>query len=328
MRPSCAAAAVLFAACAASPNPARDELRPVPSTPARPPAAGAASSSGETPPAAAAGPQAPERSELAVAYVGGKPIDVREFLARLWFRDQLQARQVLENLVFAQVTLFEADRLGLSLEPEQVEDVVEKARAALEAKLAEKQPRLTVEEFLRTERGWEPAAYEAQVRRDAIIQLLAERCVRGWALESGRARVRLMELPDAKSLEAVQAGLAAGSDFAELARQSSIDARAEEGGTELVLVRTESHPLARLAMATPVGEVGGPIEERGHFLLLEVEAKDEPYAGALDAIAPQIESSLASSPVDDDEYVQWRAAMFRRYQVDLEPILELTGGRP
>jgi parvulin-like peptidyl-prolyl isomerase len=327
MRSGAAAAAVLVAACAASPNPARDELRPVP-TGARPPASSAAPAPGDAPEQAAAAPKPAERVDLAVAHVGGKPIDVREFLARLWFRDQVQARQVLENLVFAQVTLFEADRLGLSLEPAQVDSVVKKARAALEAKLAEKEPRLSVEEFLRTERGWEPAAYEAQVRRDAIIQLLAERCVRGWALESGRARVRLMELADDKDLEAVQAGLAAGGDFEELARRHSVDARAEEGGTGLVLVRTETHPLARLAMATPVGEVGGPLEERGHFLLLRVESKDEPYTGELGAIAPLIESSLASSPVDDDEYVQWRAAMFRRYQVDLEPMLELTGGRP
>ncbi|HVS12035.1 MAG TPA: hypothetical protein VMS76_19400 [Planctomycetota bacterium] len=325
MRPGAAAAAVLFAACAASPNPAREELRPVP-TGTRPPATNAAP--GDAPAQASAASKPAERGELAVAHVGGKPIDVREFLARLWFRDQVQARQVLENLVFAQVTLFEADRLGLSLEPAQVDSVVMKARAALEAKLAEKEPRLSVEEFLRTERGWEPAAYEAQVRRDAIVQLLAERCVRGWALESGRARVRLMELADGKSLETVQAGLASGGEFAELARRHSVDARAEEGGTELVLVRTETHPLARLAMATPVGEVGGPLEERGHFLLLRVEDKDEPYTGDLGAIAPLIESSLASSPVDDDEYVQWRAAMFRRYQVDLEPMLELTGGRP
>ena len=48
-------------------------------------------------------------------------------------------------------------------------------------------------------------------------------------------------------------------------------------------------------------------------------------AGAWDVLGPAVEESLAADPPQDAEFWQWRAAMGRRYQVDLTPLLKLAG---
>lgn len=331
-----AAALLALASCGAARNPDVGGLGPVTPPPASRPeapdaqpapgggvaaAAGAAASAPDVSPGAAPG-------RLSVGKVGGEDIDAREFLTRLWMRDSAGAREVFEYLVMSRVALYEAERLGVVIDPADVEATLARARAALEARLAESPDPITLEQHVRRTLEMELVDYESNLRADAIVQLLTERCVRAWYLSNERVRMRLMELEDEASLDRARSALAAGEAFADVARAHGVDEAAAEGGTPMTVVRSESSELARLAFATPVGEVGGPLAQDGRFLLLEALERLPGVEGLWDEIGADVEASLASRPIDTDrlEYVQWRAAMIRRYPIDLEPFLELVRG--
>ena len=327
--------ALLFAACAATPNPDRAKLEPVPSpieqTPAKAPAPDGPGASGDEDAvqdgAAAAAVEADSAApERVVGRVGGLEIPVEEFLSRLWMRDGGLTREVLEQIVFERLTLLEADRLGLGVEPNEVEEILADAYASMGAKLAEAGSKLTVTEHIRQNLEMDPAFYEGHLRSDAIVQLLAERCVRAWALASERALVDVLEVEDEDALDAVRAALDAGRTFEDVAAEFGSD-RTPSGAARLSIVRSENHPLARLAFATRPGEVGGPLFQSGGYLLILVREHLAPEPFEPGSSLERLTESLAQTGVDNLEFVQWRAAMVRRYTVDLAPFFELVGDR-
>lgn len=290
------------------------------------PAAAPPASEAAGDPAAAPAP-GPADVLLPVALVATKPIDVRRFLARMWMRDSQGARELLDQLVVSQISLEEAERRGVRITPEKVDEGVEKAMAALEKRLVERGWTKGVEEHLKSQLGMTEEAYKREMRSETIVQLLAERCVRAFSMENERSVVRLMELDSRDKLDLVRAALAAGGDFETLAKEHGSDDYSKKGGAELTLVRAEGSSLARLAFATPPGEVGGPIEEGGRYLLCKVEKRLEPKAGPWSDIGPVIEASLITDPIDDLEYAQWKASTGKLYEVDLGPFLDLIGER-
>lgn len=264
---------------------------------------------------------------LPVALVEGQPIDVRRFLARMWIRDSLGAREILDQLVVSQIALREAERLGIRISPEKVDEGLQRAMEALEARLKEKGWTKGVEAHVKERLGLTMEAYKRELRNDTIVQMLAERAVRTYAMENERAAVRLMEVEGRDNLDLVRQKLAEGGDFEELCKQYGSDELSKKGGARLLLVRSETSSLTRLAFATPEGQVGGPIEEGGRYLLCKVEKRMEPRNGPWTVMGPVVEASLAADPVDDLEFAQWKSAAGKRYEIDLSPFLELIGER-
>jgi hypothetical protein len=363
-------ALVLVAACGATANPERSQLRPAervaspdPTSPA--PKAGArdASSAATQAPAqeptaapaesvdAAAAEASGAQAEASGAQdkngaqataadpksvtpallgrVGGEPLLTSEFLRRLWLHDGGSAREVVEQMVFARLVLFEADRLGAQIGPKMVDSAVAKAIEAIEKRLADKGSKLSFDEHVRRNLEVDPQAYRATMRNDAIVSLLAERCVRAWELESGLCRVRISEFREREKLEAAQAEMAAGKSFEAVAAAHGLGEDEAAGYTAVPIVRTESQELARVAFATAVGAVGGPVEQSGAWLLFKVDGREEGREVRWPGDGPAIETSLEREPLQNVEYVQWRTAMTRRYQLDLAPFLDLvSGGKP
>lgn len=330
--PPLALALALFG-CAAVSNPAEERPAPPPARPSaaqeRPPAdepTGAAAESGAPLEEPAAAPSAPQR--LTLGSVGGEPVDVRELLERLWLRDSQTTREAFEYVVLARVALLEAERLGVTIDPAQVDATLERALAALREKLPKGEGGPTLAQHVERTLEMDLDTYRRKLRADAIVQLLTERCVRAWFLANERVRLRVLELADVGSLEGAQAALAAGTPFELVAREHGVDVDAQGGGTLMTVVRSESSELARLAFATPVGEVGGPLVQGGRFLLLRPEERPAPVEGSWREVGAAVEASLREAPIDSDrlEYVQWRSAMTRRYPIDLGPFLDLVGG--
>ncbi len=332
------AALLCLAACAATANPAPPEDLPAPAevpaksapedpvegSEARTPAEPAAVQESEPPGAPA--PQIP--SSVPIGRVGDENLDVRDFMERLWMRDAQSARDVLDYLVWSRISIYESERLGVRLDPAQVDATVERAYSALREKLEKSGSKQSLAEHVQRVLEMDESTYERKLRADAILQLLTERCVRAWYLGSPRVRVLLTELPDEAALQAAQTALGAGQPFADVARAFGVDESAAEGGASMTLVRAESSALSRLAFATPVGEIGGPLEQQGRFLLLRNEERLEPLEGDWRAVAPAVEESLRQTSIDADklEFVQWRAAMMRRYAIDLQPFRALVTG--
>ncbi len=170
-----------------------------------------------------------------------------------------------------------------------------------------------------------PDRYLERLREDTRRQLLAERVVRAWTLSNEHAIARVIVVPSETRLEEAQAALAAGEGFAEVARQHSIDPSARSGGLAPPIVRLEESPLSRLAFSAQTGEVAGPLEMMGQFMLLQVERKPEPLRGTWPEIRGAIEDSLEERPVEDGEYLQWKMAQELSYGVDRTPFFQLLG---
>jgi hypothetical protein len=315
------AALTMLCSCSAVENPSRSELRPAGAANASRPQTPARDEDGEPEPLEAPSVAlADEPAGKIIATVDGRPIGVSEFLTRAWLRDSKRSREILDHLVVERLAILEAERIGLSIPTELVDQRLERAHAALAAQLAESGSELTPAEHVERNLGLLPAFYDRQLRHETLVQLIAARCVRVWAMEQERRVVRCIEVESRADLDEVRAELASGGDFDALAERTGRDAPGR-----LNLARAESSPLARLAFATEIGGVGGPLEEGERFLLMKVESSLEPVTGPWGEIAERVERSLEEDPVDDIEFVQWRAAMARRYAVDLEPFFEAIG---
>lgn len=262
---------------------------------------------------------------LPIARVDGRVLDVRRFLTRVWIRDSSFAREVLDQLVVAELAVREADRLGIQVARERVDAGVQRALDALAKRLEEKGSKASVEDHVKKNLGLDFALYKSELERDALMQLLAERCVRTFALASERAVVSLAELPDRAALDAFQAELATGGEFAALVQKYGTEEIKQSRGAKMTLFDNQNSKLSRLVFATEVGAIGGPLEEGGRFLLVRVEERLAPKVGSWAEVGTLVEASLASDPVDDLEYAQWKTWVGKVYDVDLDPFLELVG---
>jgi len=324
-------------AAASTPSPSSASSQPsaesTPATTAATPAPGAAPAVADEPANAPKTAPTPSQDKSAeslapvLGRVGGEPLHYAEFLRRMWLSDANAARDVIEQMVFARMVLFEGDRLAVQLDPKLVDSALAKAIAAVEKRLADKGSKLTFDEHVRRNFEVDPALYRASMRNDAIVSLLAERCVRAWELESGLCRVRISEFSERAKLDLALSELGAGKSFEAVAAAQGAGEDEKAGYTRVTIVRSESQELARIAFATAVGDIGGPVQQGAVWLLLKVDAREEGRDVRWPGDAAAVEASLVRDPLENVEYVQWRAAMTRRYQLDLGPFLELVGGK-
>jgi hypothetical protein len=250
--------------------------------------------------------------------VGGGPIPVEDFLARLWVRSGDTARSVLEQLVLAELARREAARLGLAVDAAAVQALVDEGEAALLERLAESgSPVRTLDEHVRRGLGMDPGFYRRMLRDDAVVQLVAERCVRAHTLGSERVRTLVLDV-EGQAANEVGRALAAGESLEAVAARHG-------GAEELTVLRAEGNDLARLAFATELGQLGGPLLREGHSVWLLPRERLEGREGGWAELGPEVEASLEATPVGDREFVQWRHRRVGRYSVDLSPFLELVG---
>ncbi len=276
-------------------------------------------------PGAVAAPLAGD-PDLAIALVSGEPIDVRSFLARIWLRSSDVSREILDRLVVERLALLEAERQEIAVSQTKVDERLEAAWKALGDSLERQGRGISIAKHLQTELGVDTEYYRRQLRREAIAQLVAERVVRAWACGRERCVVRLVELVDQQAMDAFNVGLAAGRDFDSLAKELHRYREKEPGGALITLIRNENAELSRIAFKTPVGQVAGPLAaDDGKHLMLRVDKLLPALTGNWKDNAATIEKSLLEDPVDDLEFVQWRAEMVKSYSVDLDPFFHLIG---
>lgn len=332
-------ALLLAAAACAAPPPAKPHYeppRPAPPVSTAPPsAAGAVAASPE--PQNGAAQASPEEREAArpglpadgpsgvIAVVDGRSVPVSE-LIELWYHaDSQEVYAHFQRVVERRIVEAEAKRIGLTVSEEKVQEAVTTARAAMQARVQELAPELTLEQFLRRRWGQDPEHYFAVLAKNQEHGLVFERVVRSWLLTHERAEIRAIFIAKEDSVQEVQAALDEGRTFEEVARAFSRDPSRDRGGRMAPVVRSESFVLSRLAFGTPVGTVTGPVDSENSVLWLKVESIEAPIKGAWSEIAVAVEASLAERPVEDDEVWQWRASVRPFHEVDERPFLELIG---
>jgi hypothetical protein len=71
--------------------------------------------------------------------------------------------------------------------------------------------------------------------------------------------------------------------------------------------------------------MAGPLPVSDHQFWIRIEERRDPQEGNWAAVAERVEASLASSPVENAEFVHWRLTMEGRYPIDLGPLWSLIG---
>lgn len=334
-------ALTFVAACAAAPNPERQnvpaawtpptantESKATPSPASTDPAAQTASAPATPPtpvaPTPATSADGAARTPLVIATVGGSQIDVAELLAQWMHRDSRQVREELDHLVMDRLVLAESRRLGVTVAPAEVEKAYAQATAAIETEIQKKRAGLTLDRYVNQMLGLDVRHYRERLRDAALKRELASRVIRAWVLQSEHANIRVIVVKDETQLKTVQDALAAGMTFEEAARKHSSESSADDGGRVPPVVRSDT-TMGRLAFATEVGAVGGPKFEQGAWLLIRVDSRPAPLTGTWPDLREAVEKSLAERGVEDLELSQWQATALERYDVDVTPLLRLVG---
>jgi len=260
-----------------------------------------------------------------LGWVAGTPLEPEELLLEWGDVASRELYLVVDKLISARLALAEASRLGIRLDPPAVEQRVAAERAELEQRVAKDGKQRSLDEYIARELGFEPARYLERMRLATIRQMLAERAVRANSLQNETLALRLIVVSSAEQAAEVQKALAAGRDFAEVAREFSIDDSKKDGGLVPFVVPQERSPLARLAFQTDVGAVAGPVPIADHQFLIRVEERRIPLSGDWSAIAAAVEASLLEHPVQDSEFLHWKLVMEGRYPIDLGPLWSLIG---
>jgi len=269
--------------------------------------------------------RAPKVEAPPLGWIAGKPLEPEELLLEWGDLASRELWMVLDKMVAARLALCEVERLGIRLAPEAVEQRFAAERAKLEKEVARGGKQADLEQFIERELGFEPARYLDRVRRATIRQMLAERAVRAASLAGESVALRLIVVANAEEKSKVEAALAAGRDFADVARELSVDDSKKNGGLVPFVVRDPRSPLAQLAFQTAVGETAGPLPISDHQFWIRVQERRAALDGDWAAIEGAVEASLAATPVENAEFVHWRLTMEGRYPIDLGPLWSLIG---
>ncbi len=263
--------------------------------------------------------------EAAIAIVGGQPVTVGELLGAWLHRDSREVRRTIDELILSHLVMLEAVRLGVELPGAALDEALTEATDRLREEVHKVGEGWTVDEFLARRLGLDPKRYLAVLREQTAIDLYAERVVRAWLLESDRRELRVILTESEEKARQARAALDDGEPFETVRERFSIDDGGGSDGRVPPVVAGET-AMAYLAFQTPVGEIGGPLEESGRWLLVQVTGKPEVLSGDWDAIGPAVEASLAQRAIEDPEYWQWKNWVMGRYEVDMSPLIELSGG--
>jgi len=260
----------------------------------------------------------------AVATVGEVEVGVDEFIQECMHEDSAFLRQALERLVLAHLVKLETERLGVVLAEELLATSQAAAIAQVAEQVEESAPGMSLDEWISTRLGLDPAEFKGRLRERVERELLAQRVVRAWFLSQERANVRILLTEDLEGAQAALARHAKGEAFGALARELSVDRSAAEGGRAPAVIRGDTL-LGTVAFEAELGEVAGPFEEQGRFLLVCVDARYEASSGIWGEVRDEVELSLEERGVEDAEFWQWKESMEGVHPVDITPLFRLAG---
>lgn len=270
-------------------------------------------------------PLIPEPPPLpAVAMVGEERIGVDELIS-IWMQSYPHvARDVLQQVILERVIEREAERLSIEVSPELLKEAYLRRLADLEQQVQRDNPGVSLDEWIASERGLDPVRYREHLREEVRHFLLESLEIRHFILSQEWAEARVIVTEKREEAETALETVRGGAPFARVAAEKSIDPTGAKGGRVPPVLRNASL-LSRLAFGTAAGELGGPVQEGGRWLVIQVEEFHAPLTGSWGEISLAIEASLQELPIDGLEYDAWMQEMRRRYRIDPSPFFELIG---
>lgn len=259
-----------------------------------------------------------------IATVGEVEIGVDDFISECMHEDSALMRQALERLVLSRLVKLETERMGVVLGEERLATAQAAALGQVAEQVEESAPGMSLDDWISTRLGLDPAEFKGRIRERVERELLAQRVVRAWFLGQDRAEVRILLSDDLESSQAALLRHAGGEEFSELARELSVDRSSEDGGRAPAVIRGDTL-LGTVAFEAELGEVAGPFEEQGRYLLVQVDTRYEASGGVWSEVREEVELSLEESGVEDAEFWQWKESMEGVHPVDITPLFRLAG---
>ncbi|MBL8559942.1 MAG: peptidyl-prolyl cis-trans isomerase [Hyphomonadaceae bacterium] len=231
-----------------------------------------------------AGDGASQANPIVAATVNGKPIYISD----------VEAEAVSMGLV----------RAGESFDPasdefyQLLEDLIERRLLALEAERRQMDRSADVRHRLERARELVLAgALNEQIRDTAIDEGAIERMYREQVrLRRNTREVHLRQIVLADRDAAIRAKrrLDSGESFEALAYEISIDrATGTEGGDAgFQQIDDLADGIREAATSTPVGQVAGPVQAGGRWILIKIDNRREAPADSMEGMRPRIEQYL------------------------------------
>lgn len=156
--------------------------------------------------------------------------------------------------------------------------------------------------------------FQIVVELNAYLRKAAETQLRGkitdemvqkeFGLEYGETvRCRVMQLPNMQEVNKAQQALRAGRDFADVAREMSINSRTAPLGGEVppFSLQTPGYPseFKQLAFSLQPGQVSDPLILGSDFYLIKLEARIPPKAVKFDDIKESLRQSMFEKLTED-----------------------------
>jgi peptidyl-prolyl cis-trans isomerase SurA len=235
--------------------------------------------------------RAASRSKLAVS---SREID--DALARIAAQNKLSVEQVVE----------EATRAGLT--ERQYRN--ELRRQVLEAKLLN----LRLQGRIRVTDEDTRAAY----RRIVLDERKKQRFRPAWITIPVSSGAGADEIAKQRALaESILQRAAQGTDFGELARQHSSDARTREAGGLLAWMKPGQLPAAvdRAALSLTAGQMAGPIRLDDRFVIVKVVERDPSELPQYEEARPELAERVYMEKMNKARR-QWLDSLRRRTHVD------------
>ena len=225
------------------------------------------------------------------------------------------ARYALSNLLRVEVARQWADENGVTADPADAQDAVDRLDADLQpdglATTAERYG-VTPEDVFDLASG---LILFGEVRTAIAEQSVTDEELRAEyeaSLDFTQIRVKHI-LVDDEATAADLAARATADNFSDLAREFSTDPSAEGNGGDLGLVVASSfvEPFARAAIALQPGEISDPVQsEFGWHVILMVELVQTPFETARDALLGARSSEI---------YAGWLQVRFETLDIEINP---------
>jgi hypothetical protein len=231
-----------------------------------------------------------------------------------------RSAEVIREMVLSTAALLEAEREGIDVPADLLEQEVSNAIAQQKASFAlEVDETLPLEDYLEQRHGLSPEDYRAEVRRMVLSSLLLERAVRLEQLREARDEVAIMVLPDAELASEVAGQLREGASFSVLAGRHSLHPSAERGGEVAPLPVDAQGALYEGREELQSGEFLGPepieLDGRVYWRLLRLLDRHEAETAPWSELRERIEEELAARPPTPDELAIFEARVVDRYRV-------------
>ncbi len=264
---------------------------------------------------------APPSRDEPLARVDGSEVRLSDLARAMLLERPAESRDLARALAVREVVRREAERLGVTVRREDLEEGISKEMEGLRRQIErERGGRTTLGEFLRREMGTTEAAWREALERRALSDRFLGLVVRYAGFLEERAVVRVLTTARQEEAASLLAQVREGADFAVLARERSVGPGRADGGRLPPFVRTWDHPIAKAAFDLASGEVAGPIEERGPkgstFHLVRLLERLPARQTTFPEVEEEVRESLRARAVERFEYERWVEAATRRWKVE------------